>query len=165
MNQALDGVLFIDEAYSLAQGHSDVDFGREAIDTLLKLMEDHRGRLIVIVAGYRDRMATFLESNPGLRSRFNRYFDFLDYTPEELQEVFDRMVQHGHYSMAPGVRERVRAILDREHQQRGTNFGNARLVRNLFERTIMRQSDRLALDPTLTREELSLVESIDIPER
>jgi AAA+ superfamily predicted ATPase/uncharacterized tellurite resistance protein B-like protein len=162
VNEALDGVLFIDEAYSLAQGHSDTDFGREAIDTLLKMMEDHRDRLIVIVAGYRDRMNTFLESNPGLRSRFNRFFDFRDYSAEELCQVFTRMADSSHYRLTPGARRRVEALLTAAYEARGQNFGNARLVRNLFESAIMRQADRLALDPDITTDELTAIVDADV---
>ncbi len=164
VNQALGGILFVDEAYTLAQGVSEADYGREAIDTLLKLMEDHRGRLIVIVAGYTDRMRLFLESNPGLRSRFNRFFEFPDYSPAELQEVFVGMAATGHYTLAPSTIERVQVVLNREHASKGVNFGNARLVRNLFERAILRQSDRLALDHQLTRDDLSTIMPEDIPD-
>ena len=162
VQSALDGVLFIDEAYTLAQGQ-DSDYGREAIDTLLKLMEDHRDRLVVIVAGYQDRMEAFLESNPGLRSRFNRFFHFPDYTIEELHEVFTRMAEKGKYAIDPKADLAVRELLNAEHGNRGTNFGNARLVRNIFEQALMRQSDRLATDPDLTSEELCTIVTQDLP--
>jgi Cdc6-like AAA superfamily ATPase len=163
VQSALDGVLFIDEAYALAQGHSEVDFGREAIDTLLKLMEDHRDRLVVIVAGYTGLMQKFLESNPGLRSRFNRFFDFPDYSIDELYEILRRMVVHGRYALRDAAAERARATIATSWEQRGPNFGNARVVRNIFERTLMRQADRLASDPDITRAELATITAEDIP--
>ena len=162
VEQALDGVLFIDEAYALAPS-TEMDFGREAIETLLKMMEDHRSRLIVIVAGYRDRMHTFLESNPGLRSRYNRFFDFPDYAVQKLDLIFRRMVEQAHYQLDPAAAERALFLLSEQHSQRGLNFGNARLVRNVFERTIMRQADRLATDPDLSREEVTTILSDDLP--
>jgi Cdc6-like AAA superfamily ATPase len=163
VQSALDGVLFIDEAYALAQGHSEVDFGREAIDTLLKLMEDNRDRLIVIVAGYTGLMQKFLESNPGLRSRFNRFFDFPDYSTDELYEILHRMVVQGRYALEDAAVERARTAIATSWQQRGPNFGNARVVRNIFERTLMRQADRLASDPDITRGELATITAEDIP--
>jgi SpoVK/Ycf46/Vps4 family AAA+-type ATPase len=162
VQSAFGGVLFIDEAYSLAQGHSEMDFGREAIDTLLKLMEDHRDRFLVIVAGYSDRMHTFLESNPGLRSRFNRFFEFPDYSAEELCEVFARLASQGHYTLDLAASGAARATITRLWQTRGPNFGNARVVRNLFERTILRQADRLATDPDLSRDELTTITAADL---
>jgi hypothetical protein len=163
VQSALDGVLFIDEAYALAQGHSEVDFGREAIDTLLKLMEDNRGRVIVIVAGYTGPMQKFLESNPGLRSRFNRFFEFPDYSSEELYEVFRRTVQQGHYSLDARAAEQAQTLTTQQCEQKGQNFGNARLVRNIFERALIRQADRLANDPYITRDELTTILADDLP--
>lgn len=163
VGSALDGVLFIDEAYTLAQGSSEIDYGREAIDTLLKLMEDHRGRLIVIVAGYHERMQVFLESNPGLRSRFNRFFEFPDYTADELYRVLLRLVEQGHYRLDPAAAATAQTLLVQQHEQRARNFGNARLVRNVFERALMRQADRLASDPDVTRDELMTILVEDLP--
>jgi stage V sporulation protein K len=165
VQEALDGVLFIDEAYSLTQSESNSDFGREAVDTLLKMMEDNRGRLIVIVAGYGDRMSSFLESNPGLRSRFNRFFSFSDYNAAELYEILERMAVKNGYTLSNSATLRAKAMLVDEYVQRGTNFGNARTVRNIFERAIMRQADRLAADPDITVDELRLIEDIDLPVR
>jgi SpoVK/Ycf46/Vps4 family AAA+-type ATPase len=161
VQEALGGVLFIDEAYSLAPDNSDQDFGREAIETLLKLMEDHRGDLVVIVAGYRDRMETFLESNPGLRSRFTRFIDFPDYTPDELALIFTRLTEEEGYTLGDGALDAVRAILNREHEMRRDNFGNARLVRNLFERSLTSQANRL-VGGTPSRAELCLLTAGDI---
>jgi DNA polymerase III delta prime subunit len=161
VQEAIGGVLFIDEAYSLSPDNSDQDFGREAIETLLKLMEDHRGDLVVIVAGYRDRMETFLESNPGLRSRFTRFIDFPDYTPDELALIFTRMTEEDGYALGDGALDAVKAILNREYELRNHNFGNARLVRNLFERSLTSQANRL-VGGTPTREELCLLTASDI---
>jgi Holliday junction resolvasome RuvABC ATP-dependent DNA helicase subunit len=141
--QALGGVLFIDEAYSLASG-SDQDFGREAIETILKLMEDHRHDLVVIVAGYRDRMEEFIESNPGLRSRFTRFVDFPDYTPDELTTIFTRLAEEEGYTLTHGVVDAVRQEMTEVYEARASNFGNGRLVRNLFEKSLTAQANRLA---------------------
>ena len=161
VQEALGGVLFIDEAYSLSPDNSDQDFGREAIETLLKLMEDHREDLVVIVAGYRDRMETFLESNPGLRSRFTRFIDFPDYTPEELTLIFTRMTEEDGYVLAEGALDAAMGILNREYELRKENFGNGRLVRNLFERSLTSQANRL-VGGTPSRSDLCTLTASDI---
>jgi SpoVK/Ycf46/Vps4 family AAA+-type ATPase len=161
VRSALGGVLFIDEAYSLAPEEAGQDFGNEAIETLLKLMEDHREDLVVIAAGYRDRMETFLESNPGLRSRFTRFIDFPDYTPAELTQIFTGMAKEEGYNLAPGALESVKAIVTREYEGRSQTFGNARLVRNLFERSLTSQANRLVA-AVPTREDLCLLVESDI---
>ena len=158
--QALGGVLFIDEAYSLASG-SEQDFGREAIETLLKLMEDHRHDLVVIVAGYRDRMEEFIESNPGLRSRFTRFIDFPDYTPDELTTIFIRQAEADGYLLTEGVVDSVRKELTEAYETRTSNFGNGRLVRNLFEKSLTAQANRLA-HATPSREELCTITEADL---
>lgn len=160
VKEALGGVLFVDEAYSLAGG-SDQDFGREAIETLLKLMEDNREDLVVIAAGYRDRMESFVESNPGLRSRFTRFIDFPDYTPDELTTIFTRLADEEGYKLDAGVGEAVRKTMFDAYVARTPTFGNGRMVRNLFEQALTAQANRLAnLSPnreqlcTLTMEDL-----------
>lgn len=158
---ALGGILFIDEAYSLA-GRGDTDFGSEAIDTLLKLMEDHREDLIVIVAGYTEPMQRFLESNPGLRSRFAKYIEFPDYSPTELLTICERMARAAGYELTPDAKARFARIFDAEHASRGSSFGNARLVRNRFEQALTRHSDRLAAIQSPSRDELSIITAEDI---
>lgn len=153
IKSALGGVLFIDEAYSLASGGEN-DFGREAIDTLLKAMEDHRDELVVIVAGYDGPMEKFLSSNPGLESRFNKYIHFPDYTGEELMRMFLLQCEKNGYKLAPESREKAEGLFERLYEQRDGNFGNGRTVRNLFEDAVVRQSNRVAALDSPGREEL-----------
>lgn len=166
VQKALGGVLFIDEAYALVNQDSANDFGREAIEVLLKNMEDHRDDLIVIVAGYTDLMEKFIHANPGLESRFNKYFYFEDYTAPQLLEIFRSMCTRGGYALSAGGEEAARKLLDQLYEDRDENFGNARDVRNLFEKAVTRQSDRVALLESPTREQLMelLPQDIDEPE-
>ena len=165
VQKALGGVLFIDEAYAL-NGKSENDFGQEAIDTILKAMEDHRDDLIVIVAGYTDLMEKFIHANPGLESRFNKYFYFEDYTAPQLLEIFRSMCTRGGYTLSAEGEGAARKLLDQLYKDRDENFGNARDVRNLFEKAVTRQSDRVALLESPTREQLMelLPQDIDEPE-
>lgn len=160
IEKALGGVLFIDEAYAL-NGPSENDFGQEAIDTLLKAMEDHRQDLVVIVAGYDDLMRHFIHSNPGLESRFNRFLHFQDYTLEEMMEIFHMQCARGCYTLAEDASEEVRAFIRTENQS-GISFGNARGVRNLFERILVQQANRLAQQPSPTREDLMRITAADV---
>ena len=143
VQRALDGVLFIDEAYALARsGHRGVDFGHESIETLLKRMEDHRHRLVVIVAGYPRLMNEFLDSNPGLRSRFSRELTFPDYSTDELIAITERFARQNEYRVtSPGAAE-LRRIFGRA--ERGEGFGNARYARTIFEQALNAQALRLA---------------------
>ena len=143
VESALGGVLFIDEAYALASSDSGSDYGREAVDTLLKAMEDNRDDFVVIVAGYPEPMERFIDSNPGLRSRFNKYIDFQDYTVEELVRIFDVMCEGLGYVTTPAAAETVRREFAQHYTTRGENFANAREVRNFFEKAVLRQADRL----------------------
>ena len=161
IDKALDGVLFIDEAYTLVQG-SQNDYGREAIATLLKRMEDNRDRLVVVLAGYNDEMEAFLQSNPGLRSRFNRYIHFEDYGPEELQEIFKLQLKKFDYTLAPDAEESLRQLLEATWQGRAKDFGNARFVRNFFEKTIEVQALRLSESNDVTAEELQRIHVEDL---
>jgi SpoVK/Ycf46/Vps4 family AAA+-type ATPase len=142
-NRALDGILFIDEAYALVGGTSN-DFGAEAIETILKFMEDHRSRMAVIVAGYTNRMKQFIDQNPGLQSRFNRFVDFPDYSPEALDQIFQGLVASKGYVLDQQAQALAASVLAAIHKKRDDKFGNARTVRNLFERAISNQADRLA---------------------
>jgi type VII secretion ATPase EccA len=143
VRRALGGVLFIDEAYALARtGHQGADFGQEAIETLLKRMEDHRHRLVVIVAGYPTLMHAFLDSNPGLRSRFARELTFQDYSTDELVAITERFAGENEYRLTEGALEALRRIFDRA--PRGEGFGNARYARTIFEQALNHQALRLA---------------------
>lgn len=145
--KALGGILLVDEAYALARG-DDRDFGQEAIDTLVKRMEDHRDDLVLIVAGYPAEMETFIESNPGLRSRFPRSIHFPDYSNDELVAIFKSMSDKAGYKCGGEAETRLRAILDAEPRDKG--FGNARHARNLFEASVGRHAGRVVdlKDPT-----------------
>jgi stage V sporulation protein K len=142
VRRALDGVLFVDEAYALARDGERLDFGDEAIETLLKRMEDHRHRLVVIVAGYPRLMHRFLESNPGLRSRFSREIEFPDYSTGELVEIFARFASEAEYVLGEGVPDALATIFGRS--ERSETFGNARFARTLFEQSLNAQALRLA---------------------
>ena len=154
VDSALDGVLFIDEAYSLVQGGNG-DYGAEAIATLLKRMEDDRSRLVVILAGYTDEMRSFIDSNPGLRSRFNRHIEFPDYSADELARIFLASAAKNQYTCDQDVRESITSIMARAVAAKDRSFGNARYVRNLFENAIQRQAVRLSTVAPLTAHMLS----------
>lgn len=158
IEKAMGGVLFIDEAYAL-NGKSENDFGQEAIDTILKAMEDHRDDLVVIVAGYTELMDRFIHSNPGLESRFNRFLLFEDYTPEEMFEIFKMRCGKG-YVLAPEAEPLVRDYIAEESAD--PSFGNARGVRNLFEHILVAQNNRLAKLETVTREDLMTITPDDV---
>jgi Cdc6-like AAA superfamily ATPase len=160
VTSAIGGVLLIDEAYALARGDGR-DFGQEAIDTLVKLMEDHRDDLVVIAAGYLDEMADFIDSNPGLRSRFSKTIEFPDYTGDELVAIFCSMCETSHYAPTADAVAAVRAWF--EAQPRGKGFGNGRLVRNLFEDAVARQASRVVAIDSPTDEQLVALERADVP--
>lgn len=160
IESALGGILFIDEAYSLTVGKGEGDFGQEAIDTLLKAMEDHRDDLIVIVAGYSDLMQEFLASNPGLKSRFNTFIEFKNYTPEELMRILDQMCAQQDYKLSDEAKSFAKAYFEIQSQQE--NFANAREVRNFLEHAISRQATRLVLNKITDKEGLSLLTLEDV---
>ena len=153
IKSALGGVLFIDEAYSLASGGEN-DFGREAIETILKAMEDHRDELIVVVAGYDGPMEKFINSNPGLQSRFNKYFYFPDYNGEQLLYIFKGQCKKNGYALTEEAEAEAKAMFEELYENRGENFGNGRDVRNVFEDTVVRQSNRVAALDTPTKDDL-----------
>lgn len=159
IEKAMGGVLFIDEAYAL-NGKSENDFGQEAIDTILKAMEDHRDNLVVIVAGYTELMDRFIHSNPGLESRFNRFLMFEDYTPEQMVAIFKMQCKKGCYVLAQGTEELVRDFIAEESAD--DSFGNARGVRNLFEHILVAQNNRLAKMENVTRDDLMQILPDDV---
>ena len=166
VQKAIGGVLFIDEAYALVNAESANDFGHEAIEVLLKNMEDHRKDLIVIVAGYAQPMERFLHSNPGLESRFNKYFYFEDYNGEELFSIFQSMCKKNGYTLSQEGEAQMKQDLLELYENRDENFGNARDVRNRFEQAVARQSNRVAQLESPTREQLMelLPEDLTEPE-
>jgi SpoVK/Ycf46/Vps4 family AAA+-type ATPase len=159
---ALGGVLFIDEAYTLTTGGAN-DFGQEAVETLLKMMEDHRDDLVVIVAGYTGKMQDFLDSNPGLRSRFNKHLRFDDYGVEQLVFIFKSFCLKADFKLADGAEKELTSIFGVLTAARDETFGNARAARNLFEATLSKQANRLVSLPKVDREILSAIEPTDIP--
>ncbi|MCD8190082.1 MAG: AAA family ATPase [Clostridiales bacterium] len=154
VKSALGGVLFIDEAYALTHSSSSNDYGQEAIDTLLKAMEDNREDFIVIVAGYPELMVKFIDSNPGLRSRFNKYINFEDYSVAELTRIYKVMCQNAGYTSTDEAFAYATEVFETKYKNRGKNFANAREVRNFFEAAIIKQSDRLFGMENPTNEEL-----------
>lgn len=159
VTQALDGVLFIDEAYNLIGGDSS-DYGHEAVSTLLSRMENHRDRLVVVVAGYTEDMERFLDSNPGLRSRFGRIWHFPDYAPDQMQEIFLALCKRHQMDLADDALETLARRL--QGTPRDRNFGNARSVRNLFESAIGHQANRLAHLASLTDKDLQTLVASDL---
>ncbi|HHY79991.1 MAG TPA: stage V sporulation protein K [Thermoanaerobacter sp.] len=161
VKKALGGILFVDEAYSLARG-GEKDFGKEAIDTLVKEMEDNRNKFILILAGYKHEMEYFLNTNPGLRSRFPIQIDFPDYTIDELLQIAEVMVKNRQYKLTESAKRKLMKILIRDDNSR--EIGNARLVRNIIERAIRKQAVRVLNKINITKEDLITIDSIDIRE-
>ena len=163
IEEAMGGVLFIDEAYTLSRaGDASNDFGQEAIDTILKAMEDHRDEFIVIVAGYTRPMEVFLNSNPGLKSRFNKFIEFPDYTIEELMQIFDGNCREYQYVIDEEARDQVRSLIMLAKSGTPENFANAREVRNLFERIITNQARRIAQMDAPTPEDMQRITIDDL---
>lgn len=169
VKDALGGVLFIDEAYTLSGGGGALatadSFGQEAIDTLLKLMEDYREQLVVIAAGYTSEMRRFIESNPGLKSRFSRYIEFPSYSGEELFAIFQMLVRKGHYRMTTAAEHEARKHIEWLSKTADEHFGNARTIRSFFEHILPAQAERVAQAPNLeelTDDELLRIEVDDV---
>jgi SpoVK/Ycf46/Vps4 family AAA+-type ATPase len=159
VNRALGGILFIDEAYALSRFEGTNDFGVEALDTLVSMMEDHREDLAVIVAGYPQEMNQFLNANPGLRSRFSRVIPFSDFEVDELMQIFDMFCLENQLEATDALKERVRRYVEKVPKSKG--YGNARMMRNIFQHIIGQQALRLAEDEDLTVEELRTLEEED----
>lgn len=166
IEEALGGILFIDEAYTLTVNKGEGDFGQEAVDTLLKAMEDHRKDLIVIVAGYTDLMDQFLESNPGLRSRFSNFIHFDDYTAEELMEILRRNLADQEYKLSSEAEMQAYRLLQNRVDNKPANFANARDVRNFMEHAIANQASRIIKIESAgeDKELLGTIEKEDLPE-
>lgn len=162
IDSALDGVLFIDEAYTLVQGGNGDSYGPEAVATLLKRMEDDRNRLVVILAGYSGPMKTFIESNPGLRSRFNRYIHFEDYSAEELLDIFKIIASKYDYLLDSAAELKLSKLFDQAVAGKDEHFGNGRFVRNIFEKVMENQASRLASSIDITEDKLRTILSEDI---
>ena len=165
IEKAMGGILFIDEAYSLTHGKGETDFGQEAVDTLLKAMEDHREDFIVIVAGYPDLMREFIESNPGLTSRFNRRIYFEDYTPEELQQIFLLQCQERGLSLESNCERFLNNYFTDMYKNRTKDYANGRDVRNYFEKVIVARAGRLApIIGSATKEDFMYITMQDLEE-
>lgn len=160
IDEALDGVLFIDEAYTLVGGNND--FGSEAIATLLKRMEDNRDRLVVILAGYPNEIRVFIDSNPGLQSRFSRYIHFDDYSADELLEVLKLNLKKSRYRIKRNAYEWMGNYIRNKVYMKDNNFGNARFIRNIFESIVQNQADRLARQESIGNDELTIITIDDV---
>jgi stage V sporulation protein K len=164
VNSSIGGVLFIDEAYALTQNSLGNDYGSEAVNILLKRMEDCRKDLAVVVAGYTEPMKNFIESNPGLRSRFNRYFYFKDFTPKQLYAIFESFCIKLDFIISEEAKEKLMDALELLYRNKTESFGNARLARNIFEKCVQKQANRIIALKELTSDALKIFTDDDIPE-
>jgi type VII secretion ATPase EccA len=164
VDSALNGVLFIDEAYALVPENASQDYGQEAISTLLKRMEDDRDKLVVIIAGYTNEMKRFIDSNPGLQSRFNRYINFPDYTADELVDIFKMYMKRNEYTIAEDAEDMLVEKLNYAVEHKDRNFGNARYVRNVFEKAIQAQANRFSGKKGLNERQLTEITIEDLEE-
>ncbi|MDR6760667.1 AAA+ superfamily predicted ATPase [Flavobacterium sp. 2755] len=164
VNSSIGGVLFIDEAYALTQNSLGNDYGSEAVNILLKRMEDNRKDLAVVAAGYTEPMKIFIESNPGLRSRFNRYFYFKDFTPNELYEIFESFCVKSDFIISIDAKEKLKDTFELLYRDKTESFGNARLVRNIFEKCVQNQANRIITLKELNSDTLKTLIDDDIPE-
>lgn len=163
VNSALNGVLFIDEAYSLVGENKD-DFGKEAVATLIKRMEDDRDKLVLVLAGYTNEMIDFIDTNPGFKSRFNRYITFPDYTPNELFDIFESKCKKLDYHLTEEAKTKLKSTFENAYSSRDKSFGNGRFVRNIFEKTLEQQANRIAKESNLTKEILTTITEDDVVE-
>lgn len=163
VKKAMGGILFVDEAYSLARG-GEKDFGKEAIDTLVKAMEDNKDQLVLILAGYSREMEYFLMSNPGLRSRFPIHIDFPDYETADLLQIAQLMLTDREYRMTTAARKRLADMIEEALRRGEPHLGNARFIRNAIERAIRRQAVRLVGEKRLSRTDLVLITEADLEE-
>ncbi|WP_310555242.1 AAA family ATPase [Flavobacterium sp.] len=164
VQESKGGVLFIDEAYALTANSFGNDYGSEAVNTMLKRMEDHRDDLAVVVAGYTEPMKTFIESNPGLRSRFNRYFEFEHFKPTELFSIFETFCKKSDFILTDDAIEKLKDTFDLLYSKKDEGFGNARVIRNLFEKCVQNQANRIVTIKVITSDVLRALTEEDIPE-
>jgi len=164
VQESLGGVLFIDEAYALTQNNLGNDYGAEAINTLIKRMEDYRDDLSVVVAGYTEPMKLFVESNPGLRSRFNRYFYFEHFTAQQLLQIFESFCKNSDFILDENAKEKLTATFDLLYDKKDDSFGNARFIRNLFEKCVQNQANRIVDIAKVSKKALKTIVEEDIPE-
>lgn len=162
VDSAINGVLFIDEAYSIA-GETQNDYGKEAVATLIKRMEDDRDKLIVIIAGYTNEMNNFIETNPGFKSRFNRYIEFVDYSPTQLFLIYESQCSKLEYKLTEDAKLGIMTVFEKAYNNRNKYFGNGRFVRNIFEKTLEKQADRIANLEFLNKKVLTTITADDIP--
>jgi stage V sporulation protein K len=166
VTQSLGGVLFIDEAYSLTPEDGGKDFGSEAVDTMLKRMEDHRNELVVVVAGYTEPMKLFVESNPGLRSRFNRFVQFDHFTPDQMMLIFQKFAHKSNFIVTDHAQKILKTTFERLYEKRDESFGNARVVRNIFEICVMNQANRVVnyKEILLDNNTMQNIGEVDVPD-
>lgn len=162
IKEAMGGILFIDEAYTLNKEGGQGDFGQEAIDTILKAMEDNRKDLVVIVAGYTELMKKFVESNPGLKSRFNKYMEFPDYTADELIRIWEMNCRKYNYTFSLEAKEMIEGIIKKREAEKGENFANARDIRNMFETVITNHATRVAEMEDPSDNDLTTIMTMDL---
>lgn len=164
VEESLGGVLFIDEAYGLTQNSLGNDFGAEAVNTLIKRMEDNRDDLALVVAGYTEPMKIFIESNPGLQSRFNRFFAFDHFSPSQLMQIFESIAKKSDFVLTADAKEKLNDTFELLFEKKNESFGNARAVRNLFEKCVQNQANRIIKIKKLSRKTLKTLTEEDIPE-
>lgn len=164
VDESIGGVLFVDEAYSLNQNAMQIDYGAEAVNTILKRMEDNRDDLAVVVAGYTEPMQLFIESNPGLRSRFNRYFHFDHFKPQQLYAIFEASCKKLDFVLTDDAIDKLNETFELLYEKRDDGFGNARVVRNLFEKCVQNQANRVIQVKSITKDVLRGLTEEDIPE-